>query len=85
MFNLLGKKINLGFALGLSEVEFKDHYKSIFKSDINDAWDYIEKQKNASAGKSVEENAKTESFGRSKQKRYKGVHSETEPTVSDLD
>lgn len=85
MFELLGKKINLGFALGLSEVEFKDHYKSIFKSDINEAWDYIEKQKNAGINKSVEENAKPESFGRSKQKRDKGVHTETEPTGSDLD
>lgn len=85
MFKLLGKKINLGYALGLSEVEFKNYFGSVFKDKINEAWIEIKRQQDAIINKSVEENADVKPVSSSKQKRNKGVHPETESTESNLD
>lgn len=80
MLNIGNKSINLGFALGLTEEEFRGHYAPIFKTEakLTEAWNIVKSQKDASVDRSVEEPTKPELRRHSKKGRNEGVHNSAE-------
>jgi hypothetical protein len=81
MLKIDGIGFNLGFALSLSEEEFRGHFAPIFKNkkSLDKAWETVLSNKNATTNREVGEPKEPELRRNTKKTGDKGVYNTAEP------